>query len=47
MLQHPELVLFEATDPPALPDDEVAFLKQALSILHDTDSSIPTKTTSP
>ena len=47
MLQHPELVLFEATDPPSLPDDEVAFLKQALSILHDTDSSIPIKTTSP
>ena len=47
MLQHPDRVLFEATDPPALPDHEVAFLKQALSTLHEAASSIPTKTTSP
>lgn len=30
MRQHPERVLFEATDPPALPDRDVAFLKEAL-----------------
>jgi hypothetical protein len=30
MRQHPERVLFEATDPPSLPDEDVAFLKQAL-----------------
>ena len=47
MLHHPDRILFEATDPPALPDDDVAFLKRALSTLHDADSSIPTKTTSP
>ena len=28
--QRPERVLFEATDPPPLPDEDVAFLKQAL-----------------
>ena len=28
--QRPERVLFEATDPPSLPDEDVAFLKQAL-----------------
>lgn len=28
--QHPDRVLFEATDPPALPADDVAFLKEAL-----------------
>lgn len=30
MRQHPERVLFEATDPPPLPDDDVAFLKKVL-----------------
>jgi hypothetical protein len=35
MHEHPERVLFEATDPPALPDEEVAFLKQALVSLHN------------
>jgi len=30
MRQHPERVLFEATDPPALPDRDLAFLKEAL-----------------
>jgi hypothetical protein len=34
MREHPEQVLFEATDPPALPDDEVAFLKEAIANLH-------------
>ena len=31
MRQRPERVLFEATDPPPLADEEVAFLKEALS----------------
>ncbi|HJT20958.1 MAG TPA: hypothetical protein VJ746_10840 [Nitrospira sp.] len=31
MRQHPERVLFEAMDPPALPAEDVAFLKQALA----------------
>ena len=35
MREHPERVLFEATDPPALPDEEVAFLKAALARLHN------------
>ncbi|MCS6290309.1 MAG: hypothetical protein H8K10_15245 [Nitrospira sp.] len=35
MREHPEQVLFEATDPPALPDDEVVFLKAALAGLHN------------
>jgi hypothetical protein len=30
MRQRPARVLFEATDPPSLPDEDVAFLKQAL-----------------
>lgn len=30
MRQHPNRVLFEATDPPPLPAEDVAFLKQAL-----------------
>jgi hypothetical protein len=30
MRQHPDRVLFEATDPPPLPEEDVAFLKQAL-----------------
>jgi hypothetical protein len=33
MREHPEQVLFEATDPPALPDDEVAFLREAIANL--------------
>jgi hypothetical protein len=35
MRQHPERVLFEAMDPPALPDDQVAFLKGALGSLQN------------
>lgn len=35
MREHPEQVLFEATDPPPLPDEEVAFLKAALVSLRD------------
>jgi hypothetical protein len=30
MRQHPDRVLFEATDPPALPAEDVAYLKEAL-----------------
>jgi hypothetical protein len=33
MREHPEQVLFEATDPPPLPEQEVAFLKQAIAAL--------------
>ncbi|MGZ8421401.1 MAG: hypothetical protein ACXW34_00530 [Nitrospira sp.] len=39
MREHPERVLFEATDPPALPDEDVAFLKAALASLHNPTSS--------
>lgn len=35
MREHPEQVLFEATDPPGLPDEEVAFLKAAIAGLHN------------
>lgn len=35
MHQHPDQVLFEATDPPGLPDEQVAFLKAALASLHN------------
>lgn len=31
MRRHPDRVLFEATDPPPLPSEDVAFLKQALA----------------
>ncbi|MEQ1794746.1 MAG: hypothetical protein ABL970_11190 [Nitrospira sp.] len=31
MRRHPDRVLFEATDPPPLPPEDVAFLKQALA----------------
>ena len=34
MREHPEQVLFEATEPPSLPEKEVAFVKQALDALH-------------
>ncbi len=34
MWEHPAQVLFEATDPPGLPDEEVAFLKEAIANLH-------------
>lgn len=35
MRDHPDQVLFEATDPPGLPDEQVAFLKEALVSLHN------------
>ncbi len=34
MHDHPDHVMFEATDPPGLPDEQVAFLKDALASLH-------------
>ena len=39
MRQHPDRVLFAATDPPPLPHDEVAFLKQALETLSHSSSA--------
>ena len=47
MRQHPDRVLFEAMDPPAFPDDDVAFLKQALENLPHSSSAIPSRTTAP
>ena len=47
MRQHPDRVLFEAMDPPALPDDDVAFLKQALENLPHSSSATQSRTTSP
>ncbi len=44
MHEHPEQVLFEAMDPPALPDEDLAFLKAALVNLHnpvESPSPIP------
>lgn len=35
MRDQPDQVLFEATDPPGLPDEQVAFLKAALASLHN------------
>jgi hypothetical protein len=35
MRDHPEQVLFEATDPPGLPDEQVTFLKAALASLQN------------
>lgn len=46
MRRDPERVLFEATDPPALADAEVAFLKQALTGMRSLDGS-PNLTTLP
>jgi hypothetical protein len=34
MRRHPDRVLFEAMDPPALPTDDVVFLREALAGLH-------------
>jgi hypothetical protein len=47
MRQHPDRVLFEAMDPPALPNDDVAFLKQALENLSHSSSATQSRTTSP
>jgi hypothetical protein len=45
MRQHPDRVLFEATDPPALPADDVAFLEQALSHLQTSGNMNQKNTT--
>ena len=47
MRQHPDRVLGKATDPPALPDDGVAFLKQALDDLSHSSGAISSRATSP
>jgi hypothetical protein len=47
MRQHPDRVLFEAMDPPALPDADVIFLKQALESLSCSGGATPSRTTSP
>jgi hypothetical protein len=47
MRQYPDRVLGKATDPPALPDDGVAFLKQALESLSYSHGATPSRTTSP
>ena len=47
MRQHPDRVLFEAMDPPALPADDVAFLKQALESVSHSSGAISSRTTSP
>lgn len=47
MRQHPDRVLFEAMDPPAFPEDEVVFLKQALESLSHAGNMIPTRAPSP
>jgi hypothetical protein len=46
MREDPDRVLFEATDPPSLPDEEVAFLKQTLPKLHDSGRLIEATTPS-
>ncbi len=47
MRQHPDRVLFEAMDPPALPDEDVAFLKHALKNLPHSSSTTQSRTTAP
>ncbi|MDN5942068.1 MAG: hypothetical protein L0H94_09325 [Nitrospira sp.] len=47
MRRHPDRVLFEAMDPPAFPDDDVAFVKQALESLSHAGDMIPTRAPSP
>jgi hypothetical protein len=47
MRQHPDRVLFEATDPPPLPADDVAFLKEALGSPQNPRRASRTKTTKP
>ena len=47
MRQHPHRVLFEAMDPPAFPDEDIAFLKQALESLSNSSGATQSRTTSP
>lgn len=39
MRRHPDRVLFEATDPPSLPPEDVAFLKQSLATMSHAAST--------
>ena len=47
MRQHPDRVLRKALGPPAFPDDDVAFLKQALDDLSHSSGAISSRTTAP
>ena len=47
MRQHPQRVLFEAMDPPPLPADDVAFLKQVLPIRYGSEKTQPKDATAP
>lgn len=47
MRRHPDRVLFEAIDPPALPDEDVDFLKHALENLSHSSGATQSRTTSP
>lgn len=47
MRQHPDRVLFEAMDPPALPADDVAFLKETMATLHNPNDSTHHRTITP
>ncbi len=47
MRQQPDRVLFEAMDPPAVPDEDVAFLKEALGGLKHPDNASHQKTPTP
>ncbi len=47
MRQHPDRVLLEALGPPAFPDEDVAFLKQALESVSHSSGPAPSGTPSP
>ena len=47
MRQHPDRVLFEAMDPPALSADDVPFLKQALESVSHSSGPAPSGKPSP
>lgn len=47
MRQHPDRVLFEAMDPPALPDEDVVFLHEALGSPRNSGLVIQQKTLTP
>ncbi|HKQ36326.1 MAG TPA: hypothetical protein VJT11_13565 [Nitrospiraceae bacterium] len=47
MRQHPDRVLFEAMNPPALPDEDVAFVKQALESMPHPSGATTSRMTSP
>ena len=47
MRQHPDRILLEALGPPAFPDEDVAFLKQALDDLSHSSDAISSRTTLP